>query len=184
MGERAELTFEVKSTFFLNAISRLRSFFLKDQRESSLGNEAKLLQRQLSVLTTSRETVPPVQPKMVPLWTHCINLAKEFCKFQTKPALSSHIPTHPAAPKTHSLQHSQYSKAVTQVGRALPFFAAPTLGVQWSIYRGQQPAYCLSIARHRSSATEENRRAATSFCFAKKTTPRTNGLSFSVLIFR
>lgn len=97
---------------------------------------------------------------------------------QTKPALSAH--THPTAPKTHSLQQSQYLKATTQVGRTPPFFAAPTLGVQWAIYSGQQPAYCLSIARHRSSATEENRRAAVSFCMAKKTTPRTNGLSSSL----
>lgn len=58
-----------------------------------MGNKAKLPKRQPSVSTTSRETVPPLQPKKAPLGTHHINLAKEFCKFQTKPALCSH--THP-----------------------------------------------------------------------------------------
>lgn len=97
-GKRAESTFEVKSTFFSIPTADLAIFFFIDQRERSLGNEAKLLQRPLSVLTTSKETIPPVQPKKASLQTHHINLAKEICKFQTKPALSAH--THPP-----TLQH-------------------------------------------------------------------------------
>jgi len=77
----------------------------------------------------------------------------EFCTAQTKQALCAYA--QPTASQAHSLQWSQYLKATTQVGSSWPFFAAPTRSTQWAIYRGQQPAYCPSIARHRSSATEE-----------------------------